>query len=168
MNVLIAEDSQVAAHYLAHQVRISLHTEAIRVVPSLVEARRQIQEQLPDVILADLQLEDSSGTATIKALRLDAPDTPIIAITADDGQGETLLLMAGADDYLVKNKYDGQVLQKSVQLAQARIFGRRLQRLARTETKSPLPWPSSQELRVVLFAAGWILALVFALAFFLH
>jgi DNA-binding response OmpR family regulator len=168
MNVLIVEDSPVAAHYLAHQVRISLHTEKIRVAPSLAEARRQIQEKLPDVILTDLQLEDSSGTHTIKALRIDAPDTPIIAVTADENQGETLLLQAGADDYLVKNKYDGPILQKSVQLARARIFGRRLQRLAGTEEKSILPWPSSLELRVVLFAAGWILALIFAVAFFIH
>ena len=63
----------------------------------------------PDVVLLDLSLPDSSGIATVEAMRASAPAVPIIVLTGqDDHQLAEAALHAGAQDYLAK----GQLFQQ--------------------------------------------------------
>ncbi|EXI83140.1 MAG: Cyclic di-GMP phosphodiesterase Gmr [Candidatus Accumulibacter appositus] len=63
----------------------------------------------PDVILLDLSLPDSSGIATVEAMRAMVPSVPIIVLTGqDDHQLAEAALHAGAQDYLGK----GQLFQQ--------------------------------------------------------
>ncbi|MDH4234613.1 MAG: phosphate regulon transcriptional regulator PhoB [Gallionella sp.] len=68
-------------------------------------AWRQIQTQLPDLILLDWMLPNTSGVALAKQLRADARtrDIPIIMLTARGDERDKITgLESGADDYITK------------------------------------------------------------------
>ena len=46
-----------------------------------LEAQRAVQTDPPDLIIADLQLEDSDGLAMVEQLKATLPDTPVILLT---------------------------------------------------------------------------------------
>jgi diguanylate cyclase (GGDEF)-like protein/PAS domain S-box-containing protein len=83
----------------------------------------------PDVVLLDLSLPDSAGLATVQAMRAALPAAPIVVLT---GNNETALALAtlesGAQDYLVKGRFDHDALGRAVR--HARVRGRLEQRLA--------------------------------------
>ena len=83
---------------------------------------------LPDVILLDLSLPDSSGLATLRAMRAAVPGAPIVVLTGQDDK--TLVVAAletGAQDYLVKGHFDHDALGRAVR--HARVRSRLEQRL---------------------------------------
>jgi len=88
---------------------------------TLEEGITATRSTAPDVILLDLSLPDSSGLATVQAMRAVVPDVPIIVLT---GQDETALalatLEAGAKDYLIKGQFDHEALGRAVRYAQVR------------------------------------------------
>ncbi|MDD3883947.1 MAG: phosphate regulon transcriptional regulator PhoB [Gallionella sp.] len=68
-------------------------------------AWQQIRTQLPDMILLDWMLPNTSGIVLAKQLRADArtKDIPIIMLTArGDERDKVMGLEAGADDYITK------------------------------------------------------------------
>ena len=68
-------------------------------------AWQQIRAQLPDMILLDWMLPNTSGIVLAKQLRADArtKDIPIIMLTArGDERDKVMGLEAGADDYIPK------------------------------------------------------------------
>ena len=69
------------------------------------DARRQIDEELPDLILLDWMLPDQSGTEFARRLRSDerTRGLPIIMLTARSEEGDRLTgFDAGVDDYICK------------------------------------------------------------------
>lgn len=71
-----------------------------------------------DLVLLDLSLPDSRGLVTAARLRAEAPQLPLIVLTGleDDATG-TEAIKLGAEDYLVKGRYDGQLLLRSMRYA---------------------------------------------------
>ncbi len=75
----------------------------------------------PDVVLLDLSLPDSVGLATVQAMRVALPSVPIVVLTGyDDNALAAAALQAGAQDYLVKGKFDPDALGRAVRYAQVR------------------------------------------------
>lgn len=76
--------------------------ESMRLLSGL-SANKTIVEYKPDVLLIDLMMPDISGADTIKAIRADGHDLPIIAFTAQsDSDYQDLALQAGANQVLTK------------------------------------------------------------------
>ena len=70
---------------------------------SLAEAREQCETVRPHVVLLDLQLPDGDGLELLQSLRLDAPNSRVIVITANGSINRAVQAMrAGAFDFLVK------------------------------------------------------------------
>jgi diguanylate cyclase (GGDEF)-like protein/PAS domain S-box-containing protein len=99
---------------------------------TLAEGITQAQQTIPDIVLLDLSLPDSSGLATVQSLRLAVPHAPIVVLT---GSGETALTLAalesGAQDFLVKGRFDHDTLGRAVR--HARVRERLEQRLAHSQ-----------------------------------
>ena len=57
------------------------HGYRVTAVESALEALRFVQKEKPDLIISDLQLEDSDGLAMIEQLKATLPDTPVILLT---------------------------------------------------------------------------------------
>lgn len=71
-----------------------------------------------DVILLDLGLPDSNGAPTYAKIRAQAPDIPVIVLSAGDSESLALqLIQEGAEDYLVKNKCNSESLVRAVRYA---------------------------------------------------
>jgi DNA-binding NarL/FixJ family response regulator len=71
-----------------------------------------------DVVLIDLSLPDSHGIESFTRLHEAAPDTAVLVLSGLDD--ETLAVRAvreGAQDYLVKGKFDGHALSRAIAYA---------------------------------------------------
>ncbi len=75
----------------------------------------------PDVVLLDLSLPDSTGLATVRAMRAALPDAPLVVLTGNDDNNQALAaLQAGAQDYLIKGRFDHDALGRAVRHALVR------------------------------------------------
>lgn len=81
----------------------------------LKEAKQNFAKQNFDVILCDLNLEDSKGLQTLEEIKRLSPDSSIIILTGYiNRQLWSEAIKKGADDYLTKNNLDGNVLVRSI------------------------------------------------------
>jgi signal transduction histidine kinase len=92
---------------------VMLFEEALAEVPEfehelircdlLGDALRRIRSERIDVVLLDLGLPDSAGLDTFRSMHAQAPDVPVVVLTAYDDMPICLqALRAGAQDYLIK------------------------------------------------------------------
>ena len=74
-----------------------------------------------ECVLLDLCLPDASGLESLGRVRAAAPGTPVIVLTGDDDEaaGEAAV-QAGAQDYLVKGRVDGDLLARAIRYAVGR------------------------------------------------
>ena len=130
--VLLVEDDPGDAHLVRQALRASGEPRFDIVwVTTLAEARRLLFENPPDVLLLDLSLPDSSGLDTVRSGVHAAGGLPLIVLTGHDDSGFALqTLEAGAQDYLVKGRFDTDDLVRAIRYAISR--GRLEQRLAET------------------------------------
>lgn len=71
-----------------------------------------------DTVLLDLNLPDSRGLETFEKIIAIAPKVPSIVLTGLDDEGTALkAVQKGAQDYLVKDKVDGELLARSIRYA---------------------------------------------------
>ncbi len=82
---------------------------------TLADAKKQVACNIPDVVLLDLNLPDSTGLATVIEMRNALPGVPIIVLTGNDNkEAAVAALKEGAQDYLVKGQYEHDALGKAV------------------------------------------------------
>jgi len=101
--VLIVEDeNDLRAMISFNLVRKNFHTfEAA----NTIEAREQIKQQLPDIILLDVMMPGQSGFDFVAELRCskNTANIPVIMLTARDSEEDKIKgLNLGADDYITK------------------------------------------------------------------
>lgn len=72
-----------------------------------------------DAVLLDMNLPDSLGLDTLKAVCSAAPRVPVVVLSGvgDDGEMAPATLRNGAQDYLVKGSLDGGQLSRSISFA---------------------------------------------------
>ncbi len=116
--VLLVEDEPAQAYLVRRQLLERGETSFdISSTGSLAEARMLLDGGLhPDVILLDLNLPDSSGSATVASC-IDLCDAPIVVLTgADDIAEIQTAIDSGAEDYLVKGA-DSSTLRRAIRYA---------------------------------------------------
>ena len=87
-------------------------------VDSLFDGLRTLQERSFDLIFSDLFLPDSQGLASIKDLRQQAPQTPVIALChLKDRDSGVNAVKKGAHDFFCYGDVDAANLRRSVSLA---------------------------------------------------
>ena len=101
MRVLVIEDER----RMADALRVGLEAEgfAVDVAGDGVEGLWLARENPYDVLVLDLMLPGMSGHRLCTTLRAEANWTPILMLTAKDGEWDEVAgLDTGADDYLTK------------------------------------------------------------------
>lgn len=148
-----------------------LLTEALSGEPDFVlehrtklsDALDRLGEESFDVVFLDLHLPDSTGIAAVGSVREVAPRVPIIVLTREVSTDvELAAVQAGAQDYLPKNKLDGDTVLRSVRHA---IERHRLRRaleqtadgLARSQSNLQSMLTTSADAIIVLDEAGVVL-----------
>ena len=77
-----------------------------------------LRDETIDAVLVDLTLPDCKGIDTFDAVYAQAPDIPIIVLTVTDNDALALTaIQKGAQDYLIKDRVDGKLLEHSIRYA---------------------------------------------------
>lgn len=85
---------------------------------SYQESKKLLDAQPFGVVILDLTLPDADGLNTVLRMKADAPDLPIIVLTGLDDMNLALQSVAsGAQDYLIKGEFDGELLGRAIRYA---------------------------------------------------
>lgn len=114
-HVLLVEDDRADARLIATLIRQCRDNVDVTHCTTLAEANSHAGE-IFDVILSDLNLPDSAGSATIAHLAGVFPGLPLIALTSDEYRG-TECIAAGAQDFVPKSELDGKHFRRTVEFA---------------------------------------------------
>ena len=77
--ILVVDDEADIRDLLAQY--LSSHGYRVTTVATAVEAQRAVQQERPDLVISDLQLEDSDGLDMIADLKKILPNTPMMLLT---------------------------------------------------------------------------------------
>lgn len=116
LNVLLIEDNEGDAFLLKFYLGESeTHAFTFDHAESLAAAFSNLRTQKYDIILMDLNLPDSKGLASIKDLLNEFPNNLVIVLTGlmDEKIGLDAVRY-GAQDFLVKGRFDSKVLASSI------------------------------------------------------
>jgi two-component system phosphate regulon response regulator PhoB len=101
--ILVVEDELAIRELIAVNLRHAGYQPVL--AGDAAEARRQIDQSLPDLVLLDWMLPDSPGIELARKLRADARtrELPVIMLTARAQESDKVHgFEAGADDYVTK------------------------------------------------------------------
>ncbi|HSL04609.1 MAG TPA: PAS domain S-box protein, partial [Nitrospiraceae bacterium] len=116
MIILVIEDSRQEMALLRAALS-TITSVAIRVVhvDRLSAACSCLTAGPFDAIILDLNLPDSEGLDTLVRVQVSAPGVPVVIMTGlDDERLAMEGIRAGAQDYIVKGRYDGALLHRSL------------------------------------------------------
>ncbi len=119
LKIIIIEDDPVTRKWLQEILDTSFSENfEVKPVGYLEDAFRLLEKRCFDVALLDLNLPDSMGLATLRELNQRYPYLAIVVTTGvyDERTGLEALT-CGAQEYLVKGKYDEALLKKSIYYA---------------------------------------------------
>ncbi len=102
--VIVVEDDPVLLARFCRIVAASDELSLLAAVGDLASARRAIERQAPDVLLADLGLPDGSGVDLIRETARAHPQTDIMVISVFGDEEHVLAsIEAGATGYILKD-----------------------------------------------------------------
>ena len=119
IKILLADDSPTDCLLIEQRLgQLSQFPFALERVNRLSAALGRMSEGEIDVLLLDLNLPDSAGIETLVTARSQSADVPIVVLTgmADEPLGLTAI-QHGAQDYLTKERIDGQSLARCLNFA---------------------------------------------------
>jgi len=112
----------------------------IREAGKLSDGLDLLKKDLPQIILLDLHLPDSTGIGTLDAILQEHPRLPVIVLTGmSDYQLGIQAINRGAQDFLVKGDTDRRLLTKAIQYAIERKHAATKKRIHHPCTGYPEP-----------------------------
>jgi len=118
LRVLLVEDDAAFAAFLGLALAAGTEPAVVQAVSDLMGALEQIRRASPDAVVLDLNLPDSAGLATLRAVLASAPQLPVVVLTGvADVEIAREALQLGAQDWLVKGQLDPDVVQRAVRYA---------------------------------------------------
>lgn len=120
--VLIVEDNPGDVRLLQEALYdVEAHHVKLTSADTLSDAMELLQNKQFDVALVDLSLPDADGLESVERLQARAPGLPILVLTGTDNSDLAVrAVRAGAQDYLVKGKVDGNLLVRAMRYAEER------------------------------------------------
>jgi DNA-binding NarL/FixJ family response regulator len=116
INVLLIEDNPSDAFLMRSYLS---NTSKVRYTVNHVERLSQgleyLANQMPDIVLLDLNLPDAAGPDIIEQVHKQSPDVPIVVLTGlNDDELGIEAVQKGAQDYLVKDQVSGSLLDRAI------------------------------------------------------
>jgi two-component system, cell cycle sensor histidine kinase and response regulator CckA len=119
MKSLLVEDNAADARLIRELLRDSPGDGVqLEHATRLDSALAQIRQERFDIVLLDLDLPDSQGLATLTRTQQADSGLPIVVLTGQDDRAFAVeAVRAGAQDYLVKGRFDGDLLARTLYYA---------------------------------------------------
>jgi DNA-binding response OmpR family regulator len=110
--ILIIDDDPFLRATLKEQFAAEGFKEVFE-AENLIEAFREIDERLPDLVILDIRLPDGNGVEICRKLRDRGFAKPIIMLTGQNAEQDIIAsLEAGANDYVIKPMRMGELLAR--------------------------------------------------------
>ncbi|MFT4183103.1 MAG: response regulator transcription factor [Rhizobium sp.] len=101
VKILVVDDEPPIRKLL--RVGLSAQGYLVNEAPNAAAARQSVKEDLPDLIVLDLGLPDTSGQDLLQEWREDGIEIPVVILSSrTDEAGIVRALESGADDYVTK------------------------------------------------------------------
>ncbi|MCM2420267.1 response regulator transcription factor [Streptomyces sp. SID13666] len=101
VRVLVVDDEAALSDLLSMALRYE--GWEVRTAADGAGALRAARDARPDAVVLDVMLPDMDGLEVLARLRRDAPDVPVLFLTAKDAVEDRIAgLTAGGDDYVTK------------------------------------------------------------------
>lgn len=115
IRVLLVEDSLSDAMLVKDALNQSDGDFSVAHVDRLAHAVAHLAKKEVDVVVLDLGLPDSRGLDTLLSTRRAAPEVPVVVLTGINDEALSMnALEQGAQDYLVKDLTEGDLLVHSI------------------------------------------------------
>jgi two-component system sensor histidine kinase UhpB len=117
IDILIVEDNPADIFLLKKMLNSSsLQINTLFTTDKVQEAQEALKTQHFHITLLDLSLPDSIGIDTFLGIKASVKKIPVIILTGLNDAGIALeALKQGAQDYLVKGKFNGDLLTRAIQ-----------------------------------------------------
>lgn len=120
IKLLLIEDNPLDAklfqRLLDRSSRASYRVECVATLKEALDFLESTEDI--DAVVIDLNLPDSQGIDTFRAVRLNQPNLPLIVLTADDDERLALkAVQAGAQDYIIKGDLSPMFLGRAIRYA---------------------------------------------------
>ena len=120
--LLVDPDFDEAAQIIAQLHQVAIESYRIEHAHDFDEAEGLLERESFDAVLLDLGTPVGSGAAVLRNLIGVAVDIPIIVLTqADEDNAGTMAVQAGAQDFLIKSKINGDVLRRVIRYSIDRV-----------------------------------------------
>ncbi|MCY7396019.1 MAG: response regulator transcription factor [Nocardioides sp.] len=110
--VLIADDHELIRNGLAGVFDLEEDMTVVALAATVAEAIHRYNEVQPDVVVADLQLQDGTGLDIVRAIRKVSNTVGMIVLTMHSGDDQIFAAMeAGASGFVGKDAPSGEVVR---------------------------------------------------------
>ncbi len=119
MKILLIEDNDADSRLIKEQLKeIEGQPFEIERVDRLQRGIKRLEKNSTDLVLLDLSLPDSDREETLREIHKQCGHLPIVVLSGhDDDRLAFEAVGAGAQDYLVKGRFDAQMLWRSMRYA---------------------------------------------------
>jgi DNA-binding NarL/FixJ family response regulator len=112
ITVLLVDDHELIRSGLAGVFDLEQDMTIIATAGSVVEALRKYDELQPDVVVADLQLQDGTGLDIVRSIRKVSNTTGLVVLTMHSGDDQIFAAMqAGASGFVGKDAPSSEVVR---------------------------------------------------------
>jgi DNA-binding NarL/FixJ family response regulator len=103
INILVVDDHPVVRFGVVSLLNAEPDFKVVGEVQNCTELCDQIADLDPDIVLLDMELEDSCGTDSLNVLREKCPGVKVIVFTGHDDEAHVIqAVRAGVQGYIVK------------------------------------------------------------------
>ncbi|MCP4201051.1 MAG: EAL domain-containing protein [bacterium] len=120
IRILLIEDNPADATLVERYLGQSSQESEFRVewANRVADGRNRLRQGGHDLVLLDLSLPDSDGAETYETVLSDAGTVPVVVMTGQNDSDQALrAVREGAQDYLVKDRVDADILVRSIRYA---------------------------------------------------
>ncbi|MFK7936607.1 MAG: response regulator [Saprospiraceae bacterium] len=146
--ILLIEDNPADTHLVEIYMKSSSIKHELYKAESFFEGMEILGSRDIDIVLLDLSLPDISGFKTLSRYLERFPNIPVIVLT---GMNNEIIgnqaIKAGAQDFLVKDQFDGKLLGRSIRYSMQRFKTQlKLEETAKNLTVSEMRYEDAQRM----------------------
>lgn len=110
--ILLVDDHELIRSGLSMVLDLEDDMDVVATAGSVAEALASYEEHQPDVVVADLQLQDGTGLDIVRTIRKDNDTTGLIVLTMHSGDDQIFAAMqAGASGFVGKDAPSSEVVK---------------------------------------------------------
>ncbi|MDQ4054711.1 MAG: response regulator transcription factor [Actinomycetota bacterium] len=112
IRILLVDDHELIRDGLAAVIDLEDDMTVVATTGSVAEALASYADVTPDVVIADLQLQDGTGLDIVRTIRKESDDVGLIVLTMHSGDDQIFAAMeAGASGFVGKDAPAGEVVK---------------------------------------------------------